>query len=530
MKFKMLTCLVILLAASCGKGTGGGGDDSNICGGSSKGCVAGEVVSSTGGAGIGTALLKVADALIATANGQGWFYGQGIERGLTSLCFSADGFVTSCRNVEIIAHEVVSMTQTELVPEMVDDTFDAGAGATFEDPNTGAKVEFPAASLCEADRTTLVTGEVACTLTPINVTTTDIDTLPGDFSSNDGTTTGLMQVSATMNVTCTQNDAVLDICEGKTVAAVLPIFGTEADCLDVDINPSPAGSWRFDMDAGLWRSRDAAVRSCGVNPSDRFYATLFDYLGWWSAGLQYTPTCLKGTIVDEQGSPVTGALIKCRGVDYQGLSFAYSQSNSSFCVEVKPDGEYSCIAAKGNFSSTAKTGMAPSATNRCTDGDSSCVSIGQFALVDPSFRTILTWGELPPDLDSHFVGDGVHVFFGSKGSMISPPYVELDTDDADSFGPEITSAAPSLDPGTYYFCVHNFSGEAKGPIAESGAQINVFGAGIGNQYDVPTSNPDGFNLWRVYQVNIDSNGMPTFSTINNFVDGSASVVNACSGS
>lgn len=530
MKIKVLACLMVLLAASCGKGSGGGGNGSSICGGSSKGCVAGQVVSSTSGAGIAEVLLKVADALIATGNSEGWFYGEGIEQGLTSLCLSAAGFVPSCRNVEIVAQEVISMTQTKLVPEMVEDTLDAGAGGTIEDPTTGAKVEFPASALCESDRTTAVSGEVTCSITPINVTTTDIDLLPGDFSSDDGTTVGLLQVSATMNVSCTKDGAVLDVCAGRTLTAELPIFGTDTDCLDVDVNPSPAASWRFDMGAGLWRSRDAALRSCGVNPSDRFYATSIDYLGWWSAGMQYTPTCLKGTVVSEQNEPVSGALIKCRGVDYQGLSFAYSQSNGSFCVEVKPDGQYSCIAAKGDFTSTAKTGTAPSTTERCNGSESSCASIGQFALVDPTFRTILTWGELPPDLDSHFVGDGVHVFFGSKGSLVSPPYVELDTDDADSYGPEITSVSPSVDPGTYYFCVHNFSGEAKGPIAESGAQTNVFGSGIGNKYDVPTSNPDGFNLWRVYQVDIDSDGRPTFTTINEFADGSASVVNACSGS
>jgi len=63
-------------------------------------------------------------------------------------------------------------------------------------------------------------------------------------------------------------------------------------------------------------------------------------------------------------------------------------------------------------------------------------------LNDSEIRIVLSWGANPRDLDSHFVGEDIHVFYGNK----SAKGVNLDCDDTNGYGPETitidTSALP----------------------------------------------------------------------------------------
>jgi hypothetical protein len=527
MKKIILICLGILLICGCNQ-TGGSNVNVEICGGSRRGCIIGRVVNSLGGGGIGEALIKVEGNLIATANAQGWFFGKGIEEGESvSVCFEATGFVTTCRRVAILALKAVSLTDTEMVPDATIHLEDVQlSGADILDPNTGLEFRFSAGSLCEDDRITLVNGDVECSLITLDIMDDDIELAPGDFTADDGTTVGSMRPSAVISTVCWQNGAMLDVCDGSTMYVRLPVFGTEDDCLEELVNPLSVVSWYFDLDEGLWKSYSVMSRNCGSTAAERYYQGVIDRLGWWSGGVGFTPTCIKGSVVDDQGNPMASVEILCRGVSYYGVSTAYTGSNSSFCTEVKPDEDISCFAAKGSFSSIDATGTAPDTVARCSGGTSSCASLGEFSVTNTLFRTLTEWNDEGLDLNAHFVGEGIHVFFGSKGSLTSSPYVRLETESS-SLGPEIISAMPSITSGTYYFCVRNASGESKGKIAESEAEVTVLDTNISELYKVSTSNPNDFDTWRVFKAVIDDAGAVTLTEINEFVDGSTSVVDAC---
>jgi hypothetical protein len=100
---------------------------------------------------------------------------------------------------------------------------------------------------------------------------------------------------------------------------------------------------------------------------------------------------------------------------------------------------------------------------------------------------VLTWGALPTDLDSHLVGPMLpsgrfHMFYANPNPV---PYVSLDHDVTNSFGPEtttITTSGGSFVPGTYNYYVNNYSmnpadfsvSNAIVSIFQNGAQLAQF--------------------------------------------------------
>ncbi|MHB1344139.1 MAG: carboxypeptidase regulatory-like domain-containing protein [Thermoleophilia bacterium] len=128
-------------------------------------------------------------------------------------------------------------------------------------------------------------------------------------------------------------------------------------------------------------------------------------------------------------------------------------------------------------------------------------------ILDPGqTRIVLTWGEVPQDLDSHLTGPKsvglgrFHIYYAAKGSRIAPTYAFLDLDDISSFGPEtVTIIRPSE--GVYRYSVHDFTnraGRSGAALANSRARVRIFvGSSLLGDFSVP--NAPG-TLWTVFEM------------------------------
>lgn len=122
---------------------------------------------------------------------------------------------------------------------------------------------------------------------------------------------------------------------------------------------------------------------------------------------------------------------------------------------------------------------------------------------DFAMRITLTWGENPDDLDSHLftpeiMGTRHQVYWLNEGSLVNPPYAELDVDDVSSFGPENVTI-DRLMPGTYRYAVHHFAGT--GTVTTSGAQVRLFTpAGLQHTLNVPTTDSQDNWWWHVFNI------------------------------
>ncbi len=129
-----------------------------------------------------------------------------------------------------------------------------------------------------------------------------------------------------------------------------------------------------------------------------------------------------------------------------------------------------------------------------------------------SFKIVLTWGQNPRDLDSHLYtpvidGSSHHVWYSSKGSAISLPYVWLDLDDVSSYGPE-TIWFERFFSGEYKYSVYQYSSD--GALATSGAHVEIISAGrLIASFDVPTDLSG--RTWEVFTIN---GGTKTITPIN----------------
>jgi hypothetical protein len=424
------------------------------------------------------------------------------------------GFVARCRDVTIVGAETLSMTPTAL--QEMNGALSA-AGGVIEDPATSAQMTVAVGDLCEEDGTAVTDlSSVVCSITPLDVSSDEtenpgnnISLAPGNFRGLAlSGVTGQIGTGGMMDIVCKDaEENELYICAGRQITIRIPIYG---QCTDESLYPPTMPSWGFAEATGLWKQLGGnfAKSACGGGgAADNYYEGPISHLSWWNADYQYQATCLTGK-VEDAGQPVSGALITCEGLDYLGRSEAYTDSNGSFCVEVKAGTDFSCAAAKGSFKSDAITGTAQLTEALCGSGQCQAIP-GEVPLSDPIMRVVLTWGRDPSDLDSHLVGSGVHIWFQDMGSLTQSPFIALDTDDVTSYGPEITTAMPRAADGKYCFFVNKYAGA--GDITQESTDINgqpkratvtVEGRGVGQTVQIPDTNPEEYRNWRIFTFEI----------------------------
>lgn len=227
---------------------------------------------------------------------------------------------------------------------------------------------------------------------------------------------------------------------------------------------------------------------------------------------------IAGTIVNAlDGKGVSSMTIKLWQGLHQNTALApmetyTSAGDGSFLLPNVPAGYYTLQASKTGFLNVSYDVVCLG--NRVSPNQDTATTP---TLLGGQLRIVLTWGEDPSDLDSHFTGpDGkggrFHIWYGG---LSSGTVAQLDRDDTTSFGPETTTLNEQY-PGTYHFYVHDYSNlgaTASAPsvyLSRSGAKVQVFNSlGLLAVYNVPSN--QGGNLWSVF--NYDGTSIQSVNTI-----------------
>ncbi len=96
------------------------------------------------------------------------------------------------------------------------------------------------------------------------------------------------------------------------------------------------------------------------------------------------------------------------------------------------------------------------------EGETKTKSFSMTPIIEPGeMRLVLNWGAQPRDLDLHLrtpnvEGHAHEIYWDNRGNISNPPYVYLDADHQEGYGPE-TITISKLHPGTYRCFVENYS-------------------------------------------------------------------------
>ena len=161
-------------------------------------------------------------------------------------------------------------------------------------------------------------------------------------------------------------------------------------------------------------------------------------------------------------------------------------------------GTYTIVAKVAGYADATKTGIAVGATT--TSNQNIYISpTGVTGLI----RIVLTWRQLPSDLDSYLSGPIPNstsrflVSYSNRSNCSASPFACLDQDVTSGFGPE-TVTITQITSGTYYYSVNNYSGN--GPLSQSGARVDVY---VNNALAQSFFVPSGSNgsTWNVFSLN-----------------------------
>lgn len=409
------------------------------------------------------------------------------ERALLRL--NGGGFGESTRVIRLAASGQSDL-QVRLLPVSQTGSVDAAAGGTVGNAAGTARVTLPAAGLQRADGTA-ATGAVAVRLTAIDPSL-DSSLMPGDYSTVVAGAERQIESFGALAVELRDSaDQALNLRAGQTATIRIPL-GTRS--------PSPPASvplFFFDEASGRWvQEGSATLQGSG---SARYYEGTVAHFSVWNADRLIDTVFLQGCVADGSGQRVAGALVSSDGIDYSGSSVALSDANGNFRLPLRRSSSATLVALRGAlFSNTLRAD--PSSTD-FTRSDCLVLAASQTGI-----SITLTWGQNPSDLDSHlYAPDGTEVFYGSKGSLASAPFANLDVDDTSSFGPEVITLT-RLMVGTYRYAVNNYSGQASTLLSASQARVSLRLPNRAAELFLPPATGESrqTNYWTVFELDVDA--------------------------
>lgn len=209
---------------------------------------------------------------------------------------------------------------------------------------------------------------------------------------------------------------------------------------------------------------------------------------------------ISGVVIDSlTGLTVPGAEMSIRSGDGQDTTTLVTDEYGEYTAEL-PAGYYTAdISALGY--SQLSISIIVIGDQTVTDQNGALTPI----LEEGQLRIVLTWGEKPLDLDSHFTGPSAegkpfHIFYMHTTSENNGEIMaDLDLDDTTSFGPETTTIYKAVE-GTYSFYVHDYTNrdhENSTALANSGAKVQVYmGDSLAGEFNVPTNQVG--TAWHVF--------------------------------
>ncbi len=280
------------------------------------------------------------------------------------------GYLRGLERLDVLEGTPTALEVT-LMPEAAPVALDADAGGTATGAR-GASMIAPGQAFVDASGNAVV-GEVQVHLTPLDpAVDAELAAYPGDLRAEtaDGTLVQL-ETLGVLDVTVRQNGEDLQIADDQSIEIRIPAPSSGADTW-----PATVPLWSFDEQTADWVEEGTAT----YDATDHTYGGTITHLSPWNADLILDATCVRGTVVDEQGNPIPGALIQTAGIDYLGTSSATADQSGQFCVVVRSNSRVRITAIHPLGGGTTREVTSGSAATTVPPNCSTCDDQGNWTV------------------------------------------------------------------------------------------------------------------------------------------------------
>ncbi len=481
-------------------------DDSNPTnppGGTDAGTISG-VVSDQDGSPVSGALAS-AGGRTTTSNEQGYFVLTDVPAGDTLLGVSATGHMSTFRVLAVAADGSTHYADILLI-EVETATVDGAAGGTVSTGDGDGTVIFAANSFVDAAGNPY-TGQVNVQLNAVLPSDDEFyGAFPGAFTGidEDGNEVPFISYGFMTVKLMTGTAAPLQLADGTTATMNLTIDSAKAA-----LAPATIPMWYFDESSRVWRQEGEAALEGDV------YTANVGHFTSWNWDLPVTDICsISGSVVDENGDAVRGARVISQGVENAILDEVYTNTAGGFTVRAVRNAQTDLVALMGSLASEP---VRVSVLASCP------FPLSQpLVLTVPAYTISLTWGAEPEDVDSHLLipmtwdtgYEYYHLYYSNMGTYSEDPYAVLDTDDTESFGPEILTGT-HLYNGRFQYWVNNYTDDTSVGLSTSGAVVQLEIGGQLRTYrasSVPLEGGDQTGWWHVFDL-VVSGGNVTVQSV-----------------
>ncbi len=162
------------------------------------------------------------------------------------------------------------------------------------------------------------------------------DAFPGDFTGMSATgEEGVLESFGFINVELSAAGQELDLADGTIADIQIPI---PQELLNNAPDPIPL--FYFDEEAGIWQEEGSASIVDG-----KYVGSVSHFSNWNADFLYIDESCtIKGRVVDQNGTPLSNALVKAQGLDFSGGNRTYSEDNGRFDMSIKSDASIKVFA------------------------------------------------------------------------------------------------------------------------------------------------------------------------------------------
>ncbi len=274
----------------------------------------------------------------------------------------------------------------------------------------------------------------------------------------------------------------------------------------------PAGDYKIILQKEGYKSEYVyvTVESESTTYIERIYLTVSN-----SEDGKYFP--IIGRVIDAvTGLPIENAEIKyMEGWDNRnGKSVKWVMSLEQISKSDK-DGNYVAFLPTGLYTAqVTREGYFTTYVNILVAQNDSPEDYIQYCVMTPvlnenEYRVVLTWGELPSDLDSHLIGElkgnAIHVSYSWKEVYQGEKIIaSLDYDDTTGYGPETITFTISGNADCVKYYVHDYSNKENNgsyALSYSNAKVMVYGGIYTSEpkvYCIPIGKSG--TIWNVFEI------------------------------